>query len=160
MIKREIKPEQARQRLEELCARSEQCRYDLMKKMSGWGICLDIAEKIMSHLEKKRFVDDNRFAHAYCRDKFRFSRWGRMKIVRGLMLKRISRDMIDDAMEEIDEEDYFETLVSLLRSKSGSIEEPQTYDGKTRLFRFAISRGFESNLIIKVINSGILWQEG
>ncbi len=160
MIRREMKPQQARQRLEELCARSEQCRYDMLRKLSSWGISRDDADRIVAHLQRERFVDDCRFARAYCRDKFRFSRWGRLKIVRGLLEKRIARDVIDDVVdEEIEDEEYLETLVSVLRSKSRMLDESRSYDGKTRLFRFAASRGFEQSLIIRVINSGIIWQE-
>lgn len=160
MIRREMKPRQACLRLEELCARSEQCRYDMLRKLSSWGINGDVAGRIVSHLQRERYVDDRRFAHAYCRDKFRFSRWGRLKIVRGLMEKRIARDVIDCAVdEEIDDEEYLDTLVSVLRSKSHMLDSPRSYDGKTRLLRFAASRGFEPSLIIRVINSGIIWQE-
>lgn len=160
MVRREVTPEQARQRLEDLCARSEQCRYDLLRKLSLWGIGSDVAGKIVAHLRRERYVDDCRFAHAYCRDKFRFGRWGRLKIVRGLMEKRIDREVIDDAIDaEIDDEEYVDTLVYILRSKSRMLEEPRSYDGKTKLFRFAASRGFEQSLVIRVINSGIIWQE-
>lgn len=160
MIRKEMKPVQALRRLEDVCARSEQCSYDLMKKLHGWGISRDIAEKIMARLERDRYVDDRRFACAYCRDKFRFSRWGRMKIIKGLMLKHISREDIDEALvTEIGDEEYYGTLVTLLQGKVRQIVDARSYDGRARLLRFAVSRGFESSMVVKVINSGVLWQE-
>ena len=90
-----MKPEQALMRLESLCARSEQSTWELRQKLMRWGIDDAASGKIIEQLVKTKFVDDCRFAHAYCRDKFRFSRWGKVKITNGLVQKRISKEYIN-----------------------------------------------------------------
>lgn len=159
MEKRKMKPEQAIMRLETLCARSEQSSWELRQKLIKWGINESQSNKIMEELSDRRFVDDSRFAKAYCRDKFRFSRWGKVKITNGLIQKRISKGYIKDALMEIDENDYEQTLLELLRLKARTIEDACSYDGKTRLFRFGISRGFEPSMVVRLINSSRIWNK-
>lgn len=153
MNKRTITPQNALTRLETLCARSEQCTHDIRQKLYKWGISSSDSGKIIKSLTDRKFIDDNRFAEAFVRDKFRFSKWGRLKIVQALSLKHIPRHIINDALELIDPDDYETTLISSISQKAKSIDMPDSFEGKTRLFRFMASRGFEPSLIIKIINS-------
>ena len=146
-----ITPEKAIVRLEELCARSEQCTSDARKKLQTWGISSSDAEKIIASLIAKRFIDDERFCQAYVRDKFRFSKWGKRKIMAALMMKRLDRNKIEKALETIDNQDYIDCLQYIISTKAKSMADSDSYDGRTRLFRFAASRGFEPDLISKVI---------
>lgn len=157
MERRKMKPEQAMMRLETLCARSEQSSWELRQKLIKWGIDEVVSNKIMTELSERRFVDDSRFAQAYCRDKFRFSRWGKVKITNGLIQKRISKEYIKDALMEINEQEYEQTLLELLKQKAKTIDDVCSYDGKTRLFRFGVSRGFEPSMVVKLINGGKIW---
>ena len=153
MNKRTITSQNALTRLETLCARSEQCTHDIQQKLYKWGISSSDSGKIIKSLTDRKFIDDNRFAEAFVRDKFRFSKWGRLKIVQALSLKHIPRHIINDALELIDPDDYETTLISSISQKAKSIDMPDSFEGKTRLFRFMASRGFEPSLIIKIINS-------
>ncbi len=156
-MKKTITPEMALERLEALCARSEQCTSDLLTRLYRWGVTGPSATRIIELLEDRRFVDDERFARAYVRDKYRFSRWGRRKIQAGLIAKRIARGMIDDALNEIDGDEYREIMVSVLQAKARSMEHPDAYDNRLKLLRFGVARGFEPGEVAKIINSGQLW---
>lgn len=143
---------QALARLEELCARAEHCQSEMRDKLMQWGIPSSDAAKVMDSLRQHKFVDDARFARAYVHDKFAYQRWGRRKIAQGLMTKRISRDDIDAALSEIDAEEYAQALQQLLRTKlrvDPSLLD--TYEGRTRLYRFALQRGFESSIVVNVL---------
>ena len=63
-----------------LCASREYCSADIRSKLESWGICTTEAEKIISGLIREMFLDDSRYAHAFVRDKFKYNKWGRMKI--------------------------------------------------------------------------------
>lgn len=153
-----ISPQNALTRLEELCARSEQCSFDLRQKLVKWGVERRHHDEIIGALEKAMFVDDARFARAYVRDKYRFNRWGRMKIIRGLMAKRISRVDIDSSLDEIDVKEYALNCYRLLKAKLRTIPaECVRYDAKQKLLRFGVGRGFETALLVKFINSEKLW---
>ena len=146
-----IKPEQALIRLETLCARGEHSTRELREKLRRWAIDPGDADKIIESLTKRRFVDDERFARAYINDKFRFARWGRRKIAVGLAGKGIPSSIYRDLFAEIDQTEYETILSDLLLAKSRSIEEPKTYEGRTKLYRFGISRGYESETVSHLI---------
>jgi len=151
MERKPITPENALMRLEALCARSEHCAYELRSKLRTWGIAADAADKIIASLTKDRFVDDTRFARSFVNDKFRFSGHGRMKIRMALVAKRIDRNIINDAIALIDSDEYAARLREILAAKARRIDDIDTYEGRTRLFRFGVSRGFESDAVAEAI---------
>lgn len=157
--KKTIRSEAATLRLEDLCARSEQCTYDLRRKLAGWGLSASESERILRQLADNRFVDDSRFARAFVRDRYRFAGWGRQKITAGLYARHIDKDIIEEALNEIDVRRYaavaFKAMVSKLRQLP---EEMEQRDKRMRLMRFAVGRGYEMSLIIKILESERLWE--
>lgn len=158
MIRRTpLTPANALVRIEELCARSEQCSHEVLTKLATWGISPAIAEKILRRLKANRFVDDDRYARAFARDKVVYNRWGRIKVRQALIAKRIGRDTIDDALAEVTDEEYRGALAEVLRAKARGFGRPLSFDDKQRLLRHAASRGFEPSLIIDFIKNPDLW---
>lgn len=155
--KKSLTPVQAMARLESLCARSEHSVGELQMKLRTWGVSYPDACEILDSLQKRRYVDDERFARAYTRDKLRFSRWGRAKIRIGLMSKRVDSVYIKQALDEIDNEEYLDVMLAVLRIKMRTIEDIDSYEGRTRLFRYGVSRGFEVEEVSKAIRSKELW---
>lgn len=153
-----VKADVALSRLELLCSRSEQCSGDLMKKLVAWQVPSREASEIMRRLREGRFVDDGRFARAYARDKMLFSGWGRYKIMRGLMVKRVEHQLIEEAIGELDAGEYEATALRVLRAKARTIKEGNTYEGRTKLFRAGASRGFETELLSRLIRKGDIWE--
>lgn len=144
--------EQELARLEALCARSEQCSYDLTVKMLRRGLSRTDAESVLESLQQRRFVDDRRFASAYASDKLRFAGWGKMKIRMGLRAKRIQDSDIDEALAIIGDDDYFAKVVSTVRTKALAIgDEIDTYEGRQRVYRQCVTRGFESALVARAM---------
>lgn len=156
-MKKVISPKQALARLQDLCARSEQCSADMSGKLYTWGIPSAVAARIIDLLKRDKFVDDSRFAAAFVRDKYRFSGWGRLKIARHLAAKRICSDDIDAAMTEIDPEEYSAIALKALRAKARTLKEGNTFEGRTKLFRFAVARGYEVPIVSSIIKSGEIW---
>ncbi len=154
-LKRKIVSEQqATARLEALCARAEHCSGELLDKLWRMGIERNTARRIVDSLIDRRFVDDRRFARAYINDKLRFAHWGRRKITLGLMQKRVDRNIIDEAIDHIDRKLYISTLRRVLENKTATLPEDtplSSHEGRVKLFRHAISRGFESQLVANII---------
>ena len=146
-----LTPEAAQIRAEELCARAEHSAGEIRDKLRRQGIATADAEAIIARLIKNRFIDDARFARAYVRDKVEFARWGRRKIALGLYQKRVDRSVATEALDEIDPDRYADILRSVLDAKRRTIADANTYEGRTRLFRFAISRGYEPDLVARII---------
>lgn len=148
-----ITPDNALYRAAALCLRSEQAEADIRKKLSTWGIANCDAERIIARLIDEKYLDENRYAHAFVRDKFRFGGWGRIKIAYAMRQKHISAESIEDALTEINEEDYIASLRQSLKSKLRSLSGKETIQQRASLFRFAASRGFEPSIISKAITS-------
>lgn len=157
-MKKPVTPEMALMRLQNLCARAEHCSSEIMSKLASWKIGAEDSVAIIETLMRDKFVDDGRFACAYATDKMRFGGWGRYKIVRGLMAKRICRQYIDDAIECLDSEEYKQVCRRVLITKAMSVKEGNTREGKTKLFRSGAARGFEPALVASLIRSENLWE--
>lgn len=139
---RKLGEQEAYNRLSALCARAEYCLDDMRKKLRKWQLPEGAEERILKRLVKERFIDENRYAHAYVRDKFRYNRWGSDKIERMLRMKGISSDDIKDALKEISDDESNETLSTLLKNKIRSVKYKTEYELYVKLLRFAVSRGF------------------
>lgn len=158
--KEPMKPEVAVERLESMCARAEHCRSELREKLFRWRVPGDAAEKILDSLEKNRFLDERRFAIAFCRSKAIYSRWGRRKIVYALKAKRISGEIITEAVEALEEDEYRSVMIELLRTKGASIKEGNTFEGRTKIYRFGVQRGYEPELVAAALRAGVVWGKG
>ena len=148
-----LDPKAAAARLEAMCARSEQCTSDLLRKLAAWGIASAEAQRIVQSLEAQGFVDDARYAEVFVRDKYRFARWGVYKIRMHLSARRISSSDIESALRSVDTDEYYSLLLSALRSKARTLSPDHltTPEGRAKLMRFAISRGYESSLVSRAI---------
>mgnify|MGYP001032491233 CR=1 FL=1 len=151
--RRPITPEKALERLESLCARSEQASGELLRKLRSWGISGSKADEIISSLTDRRFVDDERFAGAFVRDKVRYARWGRRKIRQALYQKGIASEIISKALAEIDEDEYESVLAAILSAKARTAYDITTYEGRTQLYRHGLSRGFEPDLVARLLRA-------
>ena len=142
-MKKELSAEEARLKAEAYCSLSEHCNSEVLGKLQQWGAPEETWEAILNHLEKERYIDENRYAAFFVRDKYRFNQWGRIKISQALRMKHISSACIDEAMEEIDEQEYLNILTSLLKKKVRSIKASNDYERNGKLVRFAAGHGYE-----------------
>ncbi len=135
-------PEKLLQRMAALCARSEQCRSDIDRKLRRAGLSDTDSRKLTDRLAADRFIDDRRFAGSFARDKVRFSGWGKLKIRMALAAKRIDSDIIAEALDSIPAEDYRKALVSAATIKARTLDLAD-YSDRGRLLRHLATRGFE-----------------
>jgi regulatory protein len=136
--------EQALQSLMRMCARSERSSGDALRLMKRWGVADDAARKVLAKLQAERFIDDARYAEAFVRDKLNLSGWGAYKIKTTLRTKGVSKDIIDEVVAPmIAETNMAERLEDIMRRKMRTLKYSSAYDAKSKLIRFAASRGYE-----------------
>lgn len=134
-----------------LCGRSEHCVSEIQEKLKLWGLSAKDSVIVIEKLIEEKYIDDERFARAYAKDKSRFNKWGKQKITFMLRSKKISPEIISAALDEIEENLYSEQLLKLLADKAKTIKSDNPYDRRNKLMRFAMGRGFETEQIKKAL---------
>ncbi len=135
-----------------LCARSEHCQWEMQEKMRRWELDDAALARVMARLVKERYVDDERYARAFVKDKVRYNKWGRRKVEQALWQKRIDDDIRERVLDEVDEEEYLNVLRPLLKQKRKSIKAENDYELNQKLVRFALGRGFTYDIIRQCID--------
>ncbi len=148
----DIPYDKALERISRICSRQEKCSHDVKEKLHAWEVKEEDIRKIMQWLQDRQFVDDGRYARAYVRDQHLFRKWGRVRIRMMLRKKKIPDELIDKAMEHLDEKEYRETLRKELQRKRKTLKPKNRYDMMARLQRFAWSRGYEADVVSEVLD--------
>ena len=146
-----ITEEEALNRMAAYCSAAEHCKAEVNEKLQKWGLPYDVINRIIDRLVVEKFIDEERYCRAFVNDKFRFAKWGKMKIAQGLYMKKIPSDVAWRHLNEIDEEEYLSILRDLLASKRKSIHAKDDYELNGKLMRFAVSRGFEMDDIRRCV---------
>jgi regulatory protein len=135
------------------CSQRELCASEIQTKLESWGVTGSDSGKIIDLLIRENFINEERYSCAFARDKFRYNKWGKVKITAHLRAKRISPGAIAIGLESIDNELYIDTLKSIIESHRRSVKAKNKYDLKAKLLRFGLSKGFESSLLYEVLNA-------
>ena len=151
-MKKEMTEQEAYLQLAALCAQAEHCQQEMRDKMKRWEIDETVQNRIISRLVKERYIDDERYARAFVKDKIRYNKWGRRKVQQALWQKRIDDDIQRRVLDEIDEKDYLDVLRPLLKQKRKTIKAQSDYELNQKLMRFALSRGFSFDIIRQCID--------
>lgn len=138
-------------KIQKWCAYQERCQQEVRDKLYEYGLWTDAVEELISKLISDNFINEERFAKTYARGKFNIKKWGRIKIKQHLKQKRISDYCIKKAMEEIDVDQYYDTLKKTLLQKNKIVKESNPIKLKFKLASYAMSRGFEQDLIFDAL---------
>ncbi|MEG2728514.1 MAG: regulatory protein RecX [Mucinivorans sp.] len=155
-IKQDKTPEKALEVAQWLCSKMERTTQDIRRSLYRWGV-RDNAEqnKIIDSLVRDKFIDHERYASSYVRDKLSAGRWGVSKIVFTLKQKEIEDNIIAQATQDnVDKNEMIEKLAISIK-KWFIVEQPKaknSFDLRQRIFRRAASRGFEIDDINSIIN--------
>ena len=153
-MKKEMTEQEAYLQLAALCAQAEHCQQEMRDKMRRWELDETVQNRIIARLVKERYVDDERYARAFVKDKIRYNKWGRRKVQQALWMKRIDADIQQQVLDEIDEKEYLDILRPLLKQKRKSIKAESDYELNQKLLRFALSRGFGFDIIRQCLDVG------
>ena len=130
-----------------VCAQAEHCEQEMRDKMKRWEIDAATQDSIIARLTKERYIDNERYARAFVKDKIRYNKRGRRKVQQALWMKRINDDIQQRVLDEIDEKEYLDVLIPLLKQKRKTTKANNDYELNQKLVRFALSRGFDFGII-------------
>ena len=133
------------------CAYQERSHQEVRQKLFDLGLYASEVDEVLSQMISEGFLNEERFAKAFAGGKFRMKRWGRIKIVHELEAKGLTKNCIKAGLKEIDEEDYQRALEEVLEKRSMQVDETDEFVRRDKIARFAIQRGFEPDLVWKIV---------
>ncbi|QOD59512.1 RecX family transcriptional regulator [Polaribacter haliotis] len=149
--KKSFTVEELKRKLENYCVYQDRCHKEVEQKMHEFNLIPEAREIILLSLMKDNFLNEERFSKSFARGKFRIKSWGKQRIVRELKFRDISAYNIKTALKEIDETEYIETVYRITENRNEVISEPNIYKRKKKLIDFLMRKGFENELIYKVV---------
>lgn len=154
MVKKKLTPLQALANAKQFCAYQERCHNETKDKLYSHGLATNDVEQIISQLIEEDYLNEERFAAAFARGKFRMKQWGRVKIRYEMKQRRITDYCIKKAMKEIDEEEYIKTLSKLKEEKLRTLKsEKNIFTKKKKLTDYLTQKGYERDIIFSVLKS-------
>lgn len=152
MQKKYLTKDQALQKLKQYCAYQERSHYEVKQKLWDLGVRRAEHDEIASTLIEENYLNEERFAKAFAGGKFRMKDWGRKKIYYALKEKQVSEYNIKKGMKEIEDEDYQKKVQTLAEKKYELLKNEQYLVRKKKTMDYLLQKGFELDLITKVIN--------
>lgn len=137
--------------IQHFCVYRERSQQEVRDKLYSMGLYQREVESTIADLISKGFLNEERFARAFAGGKFRINGWGKIKIRNALVQKKVSPKCIELGLESIDERDYSASLKKILSQKMKPGKEKNIFILKNKAARFALSRGFEPELVWEIL---------
>lgn len=141
----------AKKKLEHYCAYQERCHDEVIQKLRSMALNSDEIDEVVVHLIENNFLNEERFACSFARGKFRIKKWGKIRIVNELKFRTISQYTINQALKEIDEEEYLTTFHSLSELTWNTITEKNKLKKRKKFCDYLLRKGWESNMIYEKV---------
>ena len=150
--RKKLTADQALKNAKVYCSYQERNHKETKDRLFSYGLPKSDIEQILSRLIEEDYLNEERFAAAYARGKFRMKQWGRIKIRYELRQKQVSDYCIEKAMKEIDEEEYMKTLEKLMEEKMSELQsETNVLAKKKKATDFLLQKGYERDIIYALV---------
>lgn len=145
--------ENAKAKVERICAFQEKCIFDITQKLKTWQIPSNEIEQIIDHLLDKKFIDEDRYTQAFVNSKLTINYWGKIRLRFELKQRKIENAIIEKYLAEIDERKYREILQHVLHHKKNQLKnkEHTEFELNSKLVNYLQGKGFEMDLVMKAI---------
>lgn len=147
--------DKAREVIRKYCAYQERSQKQVRQRLQKMGLIEEAVELLLTECIQDNFLNEERFAMAFVRGKFNIKGWGRKRLERELKAHQVSDYCIRKALQQIDEEQYVDTLEELARKKWDSVREPNRFKRGKKVVDFLLRRGFESDAVWSMVHGFI-----
>ena len=141
------KMKEAKVKAGKYCAYQERTQQEVRDKLYSLGLHREEVEEVLTELIMENFVNEERYAKAFASGKFRMNQWGKSKIIYALKQKKISAYCIDQAMKEIDEDEYLATLNKLIEKRKLQSKDDNAFIANRKIANYLVGKGYEQELI-------------
>ena len=151
MFRKQLSKEQALQKLKHYCGYQERSHSEVKEKLYSLGVWKKDHDEIIATLIEQNYLNEERFAMAFVRGKFKMKQWGRVKIKYELQQRKVSEYCIKKAFKEISDDDYLSTLKKPADQKYSSLKGEQYLVRKKKTMDYLMQKGYEPGLIQNVL---------
>ncbi len=137
------------------CSTQERCVQEVANKLRSWNVGQKNTDKIIESLRKDNYLNEERYAKLFAGGKFRINHWGKNKIIFELTKKQVPELIIQIGLQEISEEEYFNTLLDLLKKKKREIRDTDPFIIKKKLINYAVQKGYHFSIAMQAANESI-----
>tara|TARA_B100001094_G_scaffold155497_1_gene150486 strand:- start:3041 stop:3505 length:465 start_codon:yes stop_codon:yes gene_type:complete len=152
MNNKDLTTKQIESKLQYYCSYQDRCHKEVIEKLKTFNIRSNESNEIISNLIKDNYLNESRFSENFVRGKFKIKNWGKVRIVRELKQRNISRYNINLGLKEIDSQEYQNKFDEIFENKLSSLENLNKIIKKKKIISYLLYRGWESNLIYSKIN--------
>ena len=149
--RKQLSKEQTIQKLKQYCAYQERCHSEVREKLFQLGVRRSDHDELIATLIEQNYLNEERFAIAYARGKFRMNQWGKIKIAAELKKRRISEYLVKKAVKQIDDKEYLQTLKKLVAKYNASSKNKPELIRKKRTTDHLLQKGFEWGLVSELV---------
>src|SRR6478672_7738073 len=125
MYRKRLTKEQALQKLRFYCRYQQRCQSDIKQKLFELGVNEKDHDELIGELIKENCLNEERFAVAFVSGRFKMKQWGRKKIQKGLKEKRVSDEIAEKALGQINQKEYIAILNKLAKEKYALLKHEQ-----------------------------------
>ncbi|MBK7763705.1 MAG: RecX family transcriptional regulator [Bacteroidetes bacterium] len=144
----------ALEKLKYYCAYQERSHKEVRTKLLSLEVYGYALEEIIACLIEENYLNEERYAAAIVRGKFKYKQWGRNKILQALKLQGVSSYCITQGMQEIEEAEYVKTIQQLSEKKLATLsKEKNKFTKMNKLKNYLLQKGFEFEYISDVMKS-------
>lgn len=137
------------------CALAEQCEDAVRQKLVTWGASPSESDSIVAVLNSEGYLDNERYARAFCESKILTQQWGRQKVLYQLRLKHLPREAVDRGMAAVSNEAYMAVLAKVAEKKRQELEQKcdDPYMLRQKLIAALVNKGFTLTEINQVLTN-------
>jgi len=139
-------------KMADYCSKAERSEFDVRTKLQNSGLDNETIDRIINRLIKENFINNERYCKSFINDKMRINKWGKTKITYELKKKRIPESIIHTCFEDIENPEFEEILLAVLKTKMKTIKAANNYEKRIKLIRFSLSRGYSMELSRKCVS--------
>ncbi len=154
MEKKSYTFEEIKQKLVNYCVYQDRCHSEVEQKMRDFLLIPEAKDEIFLYLIKENYLNEERFTRSYIRGKFYIKHWGRNKIRINLKQKGITEKLIAKSMNEIDEQDYLDSVNKIYQDYYSKQKGLRDYQKKSKTIKHLMSKGYEYEIIMEVSDVG------
>lgn len=129
----------------------ERSPKEVADKLREWDASHEAIDRILAELIADKFVDEFRFARAFCHDKFLINKWGKRRIEMEIRRHDLTYEAILQGLAYINKEEYDATVLKLAKTKWDKLKEKDLFKKKQKTLAYLTQKGYETDLIWSAI---------